>query len=82
MRVETLIAGGTLDAVRDATARLVLPGRDDLGPLPVDLVPAGPNHYIANGLQIPYGGDWTLEVVATTAEDATVRMTTTLDVDS
>jgi copper transport protein len=74
--------GGTLDAVKDATARLVLPARDDLGPLPVDLVPAGPNHYIANGLQIPYEGDWTLEVVATTAEDATVRMTTTLDVDS
>ncbi len=74
--------GGTLDAVKDATARLVLPERDDLGPLPIELVPAGPNHYIANGLQIPYEGDWTLEVVATTAQDATVRLTTTLDVDS
>ena len=58
------------------------PERDDLGPLPIELIPAGPNHYIANGLQIPYEGDWTLEVVATTADDATVRMTTTLDVDS
>ncbi len=75
-------AGGTLDAVKDATARLVLPERDDLGPLAVDLVPAGPNHYIASGLQIPYEGEWTLEVVATTAQDATVRLTTTLDVDS
>jgi copper transport protein len=74
--------GGTLDAVKDATARLELPERDDLGPLPIELIPAGPNHYIANGLQIPYEGDWTLEVVATTADDATVRMTTTLDVDS
>ena len=75
-------AGGTLDAVKDATARLVLPDRDDLGPLALDLVPAGPNHYIANGLQIPYEGEWTLEVVATTAQDETVRLTTTLDVDS
>ena len=74
--------GGTLDAVKDATARLELPEREDLGPLPIELIPAGPNHYIANGLQIPYEGDWTLEVVATTADDATVRMTTTLDVDS
>ena len=74
--------GGTLDAVKEATARLVLPERDDLGPLPVELVPAGPNHYIATGLQIPYQGDWTLEVVATTAHDTTVRLTTTLDTDS
>ena len=73
--------GGTLDAVKDATARLEAPRRDDLGPLPIELIP-GANHYIANGLQIPYEGDWTLEVVATTADDATVRMTTTLDVDS
>ena len=32
--------GGTLDAVKDATARLELPERDDLGPLPIELIPA------------------------------------------
>jgi copper transport protein len=72
--------GGSLDAVKDATARMTLPSRGDIGPIPIALTPAGPNHYIGSGVQIPYDGDWTLEVVATTAQDATVLMSTTIDV--
>ena len=66
--------GGTLDAVKNATARMTLPSRSDIGPIPIALTPAGPNHYIGTGVQIPYKGKWTLEVVATNAQDATVLM--------
>jgi hypothetical protein len=31
-------------------------------------------------VQIPYDGKWTLEIVATDAQDATVLMSTTIDV--
>ena len=72
--------GGTLNAIKEATARITLPSRTDIGAIPVELVPAGPNHYIASGVQVPFGGDWTLEVVATTAEDATVRLSTTVNI--
>jgi copper transport protein len=72
--------GGTLDAVKNATARMTLPSRGDIGPIPVELTPAGPNHYIGSGVQIPYDGKWTLEIVATDAQDATVLMSTTIDV--
>jgi copper transport protein len=73
--------GGTLTPVKAATARLSLPSRSDLGNIPVELSAAGPNHYIGAGVQIPYKGDWTLEVVATTADDATVLMSTTLKIN-
>ena len=72
--------GGTLDAVKDATARISLPARSDIGDIPVVLTPAGPNHWIGSGLQIPYPGEWTLEVVATTADDLTVLMSTSLKI--
>lgn len=32
----------------------------DLGPLDVDLEPAGPGHYVGDGMSIP--GTWTLAV--------------------
>ena len=72
--------GGTLDAVKAATARMTLPSRSDIGPIPIELTPAGPNHYIGSGVQIPYDGKWTLEIVTTNAQDATVLMSTTIDV--
>ncbi len=70
--------GGSLDAAKDATARMTLPSRADVGPIPIELTPAGPNHYIGSGVQIPFKGDWTLEVVVTTADDATVLLSTTI----
>ncbi|HEX6787264.1 MAG TPA: copper resistance protein CopC [Acidimicrobiales bacterium] len=72
--------GGTLDAVKNATARMTLPSRGDIGPIPIQLTPAGPNHYIGSGVQIPYDGKWRLDIVATDAQDATVLMSTTIDV--
>ncbi|TFV68133.1 UNVERIFIED_ORG: copper resistance protein CopC [Bacillus sp. AZ43] len=34
----------------------------DLGPLEVDLEPAGPGHYVGDGMAIPGAGTWTLSV--------------------
>ena len=49
----------------------------DVGPLDVDLEPAGPGHYVGDGMTIPGAGTWTLavsvrldEFTATTASTA------------
>ena len=49
----------------------------DVGPLDVDLEPAGPGHYVGDGMTIPGAGTWTLavdvrldEFTATTARTA------------
>jgi copper transport protein len=34
----------------------------DIGPLDVDLEPAGPGHYVSDGMDIPGAGTWTLAV--------------------
>jgi copper transport protein len=34
------------------------------GPLRVDLLRAGPNHYVSDGLFVPFSGSWTLDVAA------------------
>ena len=46
------------------------------------LTPAGPNHYLASGVQIPYPGTWRFEVVATTSANATVLLKTELKISS
>jgi copper transport protein len=72
--------GGSLEPVKDVTARMTLPSRSDLGAIPIQLTPAGPNHYIGSGVQIPYKGEWKLDVIPTTSEGTTVLMSTTLDI--
>jgi copper transport protein len=72
--------GGSLQPIKDVTARMTLPSRSDLGAIPIALTAAGPNHYIGSGVQIPYPGEWRLEVVPTTPDDTTVLMTTTLKI--
>jgi copper transport protein len=34
----------------------------DVGPLEVDLLPAGPGHYVGDGMTVPGAGTWTLTV--------------------
>jgi copper transport protein len=53
---------GSLLRAEDATVRLTLPERD-LGPLPVRVDSAGPDHWVALGLDIPFAGTWRLEVL-------------------
>jgi copper transport protein len=46
-----------------ADIRVTLAERQQgIGPLDVDLEPAGPGHYVADGLNIPGAGTWTLAV--------------------
>jgi copper transport protein len=40
----------------------------ELGPLAVDLQPAGPGHYVGDGMSIPGAGTWTLTVTVRTDE--------------
>jgi hypothetical protein len=38
------------------------------------MVNAGPNHYIANNIQVPYPGTWKLELSATDNTGSTIRL--------
>jgi copper transport protein len=70
---------GVLDPAAEITAQITLPSRD-VGPLPLKLTPAGPNHAIGNGIDIPFAGKWTLDVVARFGEFDEVHFVTTVDV--
>lgn len=70
--------GGALQAVVSAEARISLPA-EDLPAVPVVLTPDGPNHYVGT-VQIPQGGDWTLDLIVEPQENSTVLLTTTLPI--
>jgi copper transport protein len=67
--------GGALDKADEITVRMTLPERD-LGPIPVPVVNAGPNHVTTDTMQIPYRGTWQLEVLARFGEFEQVRFAT------
>jgi copper transport protein len=52
---------GRLTQPAGITVSLTEPSQD-IGPLDVDLEPAGPGHYVADGMTIPGAGTWTLGV--------------------
>ena len=54
--------GGSLAKVDSAEVRLTLPSRD-LGPIPVPLTAQGVNHYAAYDVQLPFKGEWQLELL-------------------
>jgi copper transport protein len=70
---------GVLSPAAEITAQITLPSRD-VGPLPLKLTPAGPNHAIGNGIDIPFAGTWTLDVSARFGEFEQVHFVTTVDV--
>jgi copper transport protein len=67
VHVYTIDRTGAVADVAEATARLRLPARD-LGPIDVPLHRAGPGHFVAESVQIPIPGTWTLEVAVRTSE--------------
>jgi copper transport protein len=71
--------GGSLDKADEITVRMTLPERD-LGPIPVPVEDAGPNHVTTNNMQIPYKGMWQLEVLARFGEFEQVRFATNFTV--
>jgi copper transport protein len=70
--------GGTLQAVVSAEARISLPA-ENLPAVPVVLRPDGPNHFIGT-VQIPQGGDWTLELIVEPEANSTVLLSTTVPI--
>jgi len=70
--------GGALAPVDKVEMRMELPSRD-IPVIPVDVVPAGPNHFVGI-VQIPYAGSWAIEVRGTNA-GAVLRWSTTMEID-
>ncbi len=58
---------GTPIQPEEVRAAFALPERD-LGPITVSLVDYGQGHYSADGAEIPFAGDWDLEVVVRTSD--------------
>lgn len=71
--------GGALAPVGKVEARMELPSRG-IPAVPLEVVPAGPNHYVGV-VQIPYSGDWSIEVRGVTDDGALLRWSTTMTVD-
>jgi copper transport protein len=63
MHVYLSSPGGGLDRADEITVEATLPAAD-LGPLDVEVVPAGPNHVIGPAVDLPVAGLWTFEVTA------------------
>ncbi len=54
---------GALDPASSVTVTITNTDRD-VGPLPVPVEPAGPNHVTTSDMQIPFSGNWRLEIDA------------------
>ena len=52
----------------------------EVGPLDVDLEPAGPGHYVGDGMTIPGAGTWTLAVSVRLDEFTATTASTTFPV--
>ena len=79
MHIYITTPGGALDRAAEISVRMTLPERD-LGPIPVPVENAGPNHVTTNAMQIPYPGDWQLEVLARFGNTDQIRFATTVPV--
>lgn len=65
--------------VPEVRARLQLP-EAGVDPLPVSLTRTGPGQYVADGVQMPIAGTWTLDVQVRTTEVDEVTVDTQIDV--
>ena len=61
MHVYLYDSGGQLTQPADIRVTIT-EEQQQIGPLEVELAPAGPGHYVAEGLDIPGAGSWTLVV--------------------
>jgi copper transport protein len=80
MHVYALSEGGTPVDVEDLTVELSLPS-EDIGPFEVPLEPAGQGHYSAYDYDIPFDGDWLLEVQVRVSEFEQVGAESTVPID-
>lgn len=70
---------GQLTQPQDVSVTLT-EAEQEIGPLDVELVPAGPGHYIADGMSIPTPGTWTLAVAVRLDEFTATTASTTFPV--
>jgi len=80
VEIHTLFSppGGSLAPVEEVKVRLQLPSRD-IPVIPVDMVELGPNHW-SGVAQVPYSGEWSLDVVVTPTKNSTLSYSTTVKV--
>jgi len=80
VEIHTLFSppGGSLSPVENVEVRLQLPSRD-IPTIPVDMIELGPNHW-SGVAQIPYPGEWSLDVVVTPTKNATLSYSTSVKV--
>jgi copper transport protein len=72
-------SSGSLEQPTDITVTASLPAQD-IGPLPIPVVPAGPGHVTATAANLPLAGTWTFSVVARYSEFDQVTFTGDLEV--
>lgn len=70
---------GRLTQPAGITVTLTEPGQE-IGPLDVDLEPAGPGHYVGDGMTVPGAGTWTLTVTVRLDEFTATTASTTFPV--
>lgn len=70
--------GGSLAPVTDVTVRMTLQAKN-VPAIPVDVVQIGANHW-SGVMQIPYSGDWALEVLVSPQPNTQLRYATTVPV--
>lgn len=70
---------GQLTQPQDVSVTLT-EAEQEIGPLDVELVPAGPGHYVADGMSIPTPGTWTLTVAVRVDEFTATTASTTFPV--
>lgn len=80
MHTFVLSDAGTPVAVEDLTVSLTLPA-DDIGPFEVPLEAAGPGHYTISDYDIPFEGDWLLEVEVRLSQFELVKAETTVPIE-
>jgi copper transport protein len=79
LHLTALTPGGSPADVLSMSAQLSLPS-EDIAPIDVPLVRAGPGHYLSNGFSIPITGDWRLTVRARTGETDEVAAAATVTI--
>jgi copper transport protein len=63
LHLTALTASGGIQDTLDMTAQLSQPA-NDIAPIDVKLIRAGPGHYISDGFTVPFAGEWRLTVKA------------------
>ena len=79
MHIVIFSPGGTLDKADEITVSASLPDQG-LGPIEIDVSPAGPNHVTTDQAVFPVAGTWTVVVTARYGEFDQVVFTMTIDV--